>query len=486
MANILIIDDDEMICGWISKAVNRIGQNPTCVHTLGEGLKKAEHHQFDVIFLETRMPDGSGLDIMPKIKTFGYAPEIIIISGNGDPDEAERAIMGGAWDYIEKPALGESIEHHLTRVLEYRTRRGAGGTGKPALALNRKDIIGSSQRLDASFELLAQAAQSDVNVLITGETGTGKELFARAIHYNSHRANRNFVIVDCTALPETLIESVLFGHTRGSFTGAYTSQDGLIRQADRGTLFLDEVGEMPLTIQKSFLRVIQEHRFRPLGGNQEVTSDFRLVGATNRDLENMVRQGQFREDLLFRLRTLVIELPPLRECLDDIKELTLHFVSAYCERFGIGPKGFSHEFWDVMLKYKWPGNVRELIQSVEKALLSAKDEPILFPKHLPTHIRVQVARNSVLKKSINREPMPASLKSGVPIIPTLPTLPAVGQKLPKFKDIRKAAVFEGEQRYLKNLLVFVNGSIDEACRVSGLSRSRLYTLLKKYRLSPHD
>jgi two-component system NtrC family response regulator len=474
MANILIIDDDEMICGWISKAVSRIGQNPICVHTLGEGLRKAQHHQFDVIFLETRMPDGSGLDIMPKIKTFGYAPEIIIISGNGDPDEAERAIMNGAWDYIEKPALGDAIEYHLTRVLEYRTKRGASGTGKPALALNRKDIIGSSQRLDASFELLAQAAQSDVNVLITGETGTGKELFARAIHYNSHRANRNFVIVDCTALPETLIESVLFGHTRGSFTGAYTSQDGLIKQADKGTLFLDEVGEMPLTIQKSFLRVIQEHRFRPL--------DFRLVAATNRDLENMVRQSQFREDLLFRLRTLVIELPPLRECLDDIKELTLHFVNAYCERFGFSAKGFSQEFWDVMLKYKWPGNIRELIQAVEKALLSAKNEPLLFPKHLPTHIRAQVARNNVIKKNIPSELRPSAVRNTFPVVSTAPL---DIQMLPKFKDIRKAAVFEGELRYLKDLLAVVNGNIDEACRVSGLSRSRLYTLLKKYRLSPH-
>lgn len=474
MANILIIDDDEKICEWIVGAARRIKQNPICVHTLGEGLRKVQQDQFDVIFLEAQMPDSNSLDIMPKIRAIEYAPEIIIVSRNSNPDEAERAIMNGAWDYIEKSALNDVIEHHLTRVLEYRTKKGAGAGGKPALTLKRKDIVGSSQRLDASFELLAQAAQSDANVLITGETGTGKELFARAIHYNSHRANRNFVIVDCTALPETLIESVLFGHTRGSFTGAYTSQDGLIKQADRGTLFLDEVGEMPLTIQKSFLRVIQEHRFRPLGGTQEVSSDFRLVGATNRDLEDMVRQGQFREDLLFRLRTLEIELPPLRECFDDIRELTLHFVNAYCERFGIGAKGFSHEFWDVMLKYKWPGNVRELIQAVEKALLSAKDEPILFPKHLPTHIRAQVVRNNIRKRSVS------------PVSSVVPVVPGAVQNLPKFRDIRKAAVFEGEQRYLKNLFSFVDGNIDDACRISGLSRSRIYTLLKKYRLSPHS
>jgi two-component system, NtrC family, response regulator len=465
MANVLIIDDDRSMCDWIEVAVSRMGQNSACVHTLAEGLRKAQAESFAVIFLEAQMPDGSGLDIIPQIKATGYSPEIIIITGFGDPDDAELAIANGAWDYIEKPVSLEAIKIHLTRVLEYKAEK---SSGPPPLALKRKDIIGSSQQLASSFELLGQAAQSDVNVLITGETGTGKELFARAIHYNSPRASRNFVIVDCTALPETLVENLLFGHTRGSFTGAYTSQEGLIKQADRGTLFLDEIGELPLSIQKSFLRVTQEHRFRPVGGNQEVTSDFRLVAATNRNLENMVRQGQFREDLLFRLRSLVIILPPLRECLEDFKEITLHYMKALCDRFGIGPKGFSPEFWDAATSYRWPGNVRELIQALEKALLAAKDEPILYPKHLPTHIRIQVARNGVHKKSLNRN------KPGIGT-----TLPPA---LPSLKEMRRAVVSEAEQRYLRDLLSYVSGNIDEACRISGLSRSRVYTLLKKYRL----
>jgi len=471
MANVLIIDDDKVMCDWIANAVDRMGQKSTCAHTLAEGLRKAQSGPFVVIFLEAQMPDGSGLDIMPKIKAAGYAPEIIIITGFGDPDEAELAIANGAWDYIEKPVSPEAIKHHLTRVLEYKTEK---GTGKLPAVLKRKDIIGSSQRLDSSFEFLGQAAQSDVNVLITGETGTGKELFARAIHYNSPRAGKNFVIVDCTALPETLVESVLFGHVRGSYTGAYTSQDGLIKQADGGTLFLDEIGELPPAIQKSFLRVIQEHRFRPVGGNQEVTSNFRLVGATNRNLENMVRQGQFREDLLFRLRSLVFELPPLRECLEDIKELTFHYMQTLCDRFGIGLKEFSPEFWDAATNYKWPGNVRELIQALEKALLAAKDEPILYPKHLPTHIRIQVARNGVHKKSLNLDK--PGISAAAPPTPPTP---------PQLNELRRAAVSEAEQQYFKDLLSFVGGNIDEACRISGLSRSRLYTLLKKYRLSPH-
>jgi two-component system NtrC family response regulator len=467
MASVLIIDNDNAMCEWIATAVTQMGQKSSYVHTLREGLRKAQAESFAVIFLAATMPDGSGLDIIPKIKASGYSPEIIITTGFGDPDEAELAIKNGAWDYIEKPASLEAIKVQLTRVLEYKAEI---STGKPPMALKRENIIGSSYQLNSSIDLISQAAQSDVNVLIMGDTGTGKELFAKAIHSNSPRANSNFVIVDCTALPETLVENVLFGHARGSFTGAYTSQNGLIKQADRGTLFLDEIGELPLAMQKSFLRVIQEHRFRPVGGNQEITSDFRLVAASNRDLASMVLQGKFREDLLFRLRSLVIELPPLRECQEDFKELIIHYMKILCDRFNTIPKGFSPEFWDAVTNYKWPGNVRELIHALEKALLTAKDEPILYPKHLPTYIRIKVARNGIHQKS---------LKHDIP--GTSSTIPP---KQPlTFKEIRKTAVSEAEQQYFKELLSLVDGNIDDACRISGLSRSRLYTYLKKYRLS---
>ena len=314
-----------------------------------------------------------------------------MITGLGDPDEAELAIKSGAWDYLEKPASFDAIKLPLLRALEYRAER---KSGNPSIVLKRNGIIGDSQKITSCLELLAQAAGSDANVLITGETGTGKELFAKVVHSNSPRAKRNFVVVDCTALPETLVESVLFGHARGAFTGAETSEEGLIKQADGGTLFLDEIGELPLLIQKRFLRVIQEHRFRPVGGRQEIASDFRLVAATNRNLEDMVREGRFREDLLFRLRTIVIESPPLREIPEDIKKLTVYYMNDLCERFGIVAKGASPEFWEIVTEYPWPGNVRELIQALEKALISAKDEPMLFPKHLPTYIRIQVARSS--------------------------------------------------------------------------------------------
>ena len=466
MGNVLVIHSDKVSGERISNAVSQMGHAPTIVHTLAEGLQKARSTPFAVVFLEAQLPDGSGPDTIPKLKSSGYSPEIIIITGFGNPDEAELAITNGAWDYLEKPVPLEIIRLNVARILEYKAEK---GVRKTPMALNRKDIIGSSKHLDDSFELLAQGAQSDVNVLITGESGTGKELFAKAIHSNSRRAQGNFVIVDCTALPETLVESVLFGHARGSFTGAYVSQDGLVKQADKGTLFLDEIGELPLAIQKTFLRVIQEHRFRPVGGNQEVASDFRLVAATNRSLEELVEKRLFREDLLFRLRSLVIELPPLRECLEDLKELTLYYMGTLCLRFGLGPKGFSQEFWDTVSNYKWPGNVRELIQALEKALLAAKEEPILYPLHLPSYIRIQVARNGIQRKHGLQE----NPENGT----------AVPAALSSMKEFHRAAVSAAEKQYLTELMASVAGNIDEACRVSGLSRSRLYALLKKYRLS---
>jgi two-component system NtrC family response regulator len=434
------------------------------VQRLHEGLRRLQSGSFDIVFVDVQLPDGSGLESMPKIKSTLSSPEIIVITGLGHPDEAELAITSGAWDYLEKPASFDAIKLPLLRALEYRSERKPGNT---AAALKRDGIIGDSPEITACLELVAQAAGSDANVLITGETGTGKELFAKVVHANSRRAHRSFVVVDCTALPETLVESVLFGHARGAFTGAETSEEGLIKQADGGTLFLDEIGELPLSIQKKFLRVIQEHRFRPVGGRREIESDFRLMAATNRDLEIMVREGRFREDLLFRLRTIVVDSPPLREIPEDIKKLTVFYMNDLCERFGITAKRASPEFWEIVTEYPWPGNVRELIQALEKALSSAKEEPMLFPKHLPTYIRIQVARRSFPQKPASQDK--PEIRSSIPKVPS------------KLKEVRKAAVSEAEQQYLKDLISFVGGDNNKACRISGLSRSRFYTLLKKYR-----
>jgi two-component system, NtrC family, response regulator len=467
MANILVIDDDRLVQESLRQVIVKMGHTASGASTVAEALRTVRSQAFDIVFCDVRMPDGSGLDILPEIRAVCPAAEVIIITGFGDPDGAELAIKNGAWNYIEKPLSVKDVMLSVERTLQYRDKKQA--AEKP-VALKIDGIVGGSAKLRACLDALAQAACSNANVLITGETGTGKELFAWAIHKNSARADQNFVVVDCAALPETLVESTLFGHLRGAFTGADKPRDGLIKQADGGTLFLDEIGELPVSIQKAFLRVLQERRFRPVGGGQEVGSDFRLIAATNRRLEDMVKSSRFREDLLFRIRTLVIDLPPLREMKGDIRDLVVFYVVKFCEQYGVPMKTFSPEFQEVLLAYDWPGNVRELIQALEKAIVSAKDEPVLFPKHLPEHIRIQLARASVIRR---KAPLP------------VPTEEAAGgaEKPVKLKDFREAALVSAEKDYLTSLMRAAAGNIGQACRISGLSRSRLYTLLKKYQIS---
>jgi two-component system NtrC family response regulator len=463
MANILIIDDDPLICETIGNVVKRLGHEAARAYSLKEGLEMLGSRLIDVVFLDVRLPDGSGLEALPQFQSTPSLPEVIILTGYGDPDGAELAMRHGVWDYIQKPSSVDALILPLVRALQYREEKKA---KQAALPLKREGIVGSSTQMTRCLDLLAQVANSEANVLVTGETGTGKELFALAIHQNSRRAHKNFVVVDCAALPETLVESILFGHEKGAYTGADRPRDGLILQADGGTLFLDEVGELPLSVQKSFLRVLQQKKFRPVGGKNEIQSDFRLIAASNRDLDQMVGQNRFREDLLFRLRAFMIEIPPLRERKEDIGDLLSHYTVELCDRYRIERKDFSPEFMDLLLNYPWPGNVRELIHALERTLISARYERVLFPKHLPTHIRVQVARSSVGEKE-----------------PESPSLAPSPRAFPTIQEMRDRVVDEAERKYLHDLLSFTQNNIQEACRISGLSRSRFYLLLKKYKIS---
>ncbi|MBN1106568.1 MAG: sigma-54-dependent Fis family transcriptional regulator, partial [Deltaproteobacteria bacterium] len=292
MANILIIDDDMGVCVALTRLAERVGCDRSYALTLKEGLRKISSEGYDIVFLDIHLPDGNGLDALPKISNTASSPEVIIITGEGDADSAELAIQSGAWDYIRKPLSKDAVTLTLNRAIQYRKEK---ETKKLPVALKLEGIVGSSPRMRHCFDLVARAGDTESNVLISGETGTGKELFARALHENSGRANKSFVVVDCAALPETLIESSLFGHEKGAFTGAVRSEEGLIRMADGGTLFLDEVGELGLEIQKAFLRVLQERRYRPVGGGKELRSDFRLISATNKDLDQMAKSGRFRK-----------------------------------------------------------------------------------------------------------------------------------------------------------------------------------------------
>ena len=464
MAKILIIDDDELFCRVLTETMTVDGDEIQCAHTIEEGLRLAAADAFDVVFLDVLLPDGNGLDRLPEIRAVSSEPEIIILTGSGTPDGAELAIGSGAWDYLQKPFPLNVLKLHLMRALQYREER---RTRKPVKALKIDAIIGNSPRMKDAYHLLSEATSTDVNVLITGETGTGKELFAKAIHDNSRRAGESFVVVDCAALQGSLIESILFGHEKGAFTGAVQSRVGLIKQADGGTLFLDEIAELPLSLQKVFLRVLQERRFRPLGGREEVESDFRLIAATNRDLESMVGSGQFREDLLYRLRAHTIALPPLSECREDIVPIANYHAEKICKRSGLGVKTFSPDFIEALLSYHWPGNVRELVNAVERAVAAAASASTLFRKHLPQEIRVDLVRASTGNHS-SKSGSADILPSGHP---------------PTLKELRASVYAKAEKEYLTDLLKMTAGNIEKACVISDLSQPRLYELLRKHKIS---
>ncbi len=472
MAKVLIIDDDAAIALMLEKMIKNIDHEAEYELTLEKGLQKAHSGDHDVIFLDVHMPDGNGLEALKELRAMPDSPEVIIMTGLGDPDGAEIAIKNGAWDYIQKPLSPKKIILPINRVLQYRDNLRA--FNQPPPVLKKEGLIGNDVNFEVSLKQLAMAAAGDANVLITGETGTGKELFAKTLHANSKLKDRSLVVVDCGALPETLVESSLFGHEKGAFTGANHAKRGLIRMADQGTLFLDEVCELSLPLQKAFLRVLQEKTFRPLGSPVEVTSNFRLVAATNQDPEAMVRQGLFRKDLLYRLRAINIHIPPLRERVEDIGALLFFYTGRITRRLGCSQKGFSPEFIDVLKNYAWPGNVRELVNALESAITAANQEPILFPTHLPEQLRIALARASV--QGLDSGP-PQTLP---PQTMPLPPLPGIGTHLQAYKTFREDVLTGAEKVYFKTLLERTGNSIKDACQVSGLGRTRLYTLLKKH------
>ncbi len=458
---VLIVDDDAMLCDALAVAVRQMGYEPDMAGSLQEGLTKARAEDYDVVVLDVLLPDGSGLDNLSKFQACASAPEVIILTGACDADGAELAIRSGAWGYIAKPPTLSKIRLPIQRAIEHHQGR----QKVLPLGLKRSGIIGDSRAVQTCLDLVAQAAASMAATLITGDTGTGKELFARAIHDNSARASAPFVVVDCAALPDKLVESELFGYERGAFTGADRRFEGLIRQAHNGTLFLDEIGELPLAVQKAFLRVLQDGRFRPVGGAKEVASDFRLVVATNRDLDALVAAGAFRQDLLFRVRSMTVTLPRLAERAGDIALLCRHFVARQSRLRGAPEKRISPDYMEAMELYSWPGNVREMIHAVEHSLAAGMNDPVLVPAHLPTNIRVSLARSA----------LPTHARQGG-------TLAAANAELLPLRQVRLQAVCQVESRYLKELLSATAGDMGKACALSGLSRPRLYALLKKHRV----
>ncbi len=467
MSKILIVDDDKMMNDALSRAIKRTGHEVSCERSLVGGLEEVSSNHYDVVYLDVRMPDGNGLESLSKFRSAPSSPEIIIMTGYANSKGAELAIKSGAWDYVKKPSSTKEMILPLFRALQFRENK---ASLKKPVALNVEGIVGTSHEMKKCLDMVAHAANCDANVLVSGATGTGKELFAWAIHNNSNRSSGNFVVVDCTVLPETLVESLLFGYEKGAFTGATTAKEGLVSQADEGTVFLDEVGELPLSLQKRFLRVLQERHFRPIGGKREVHSNFRLITATNRDLNQMVKDKKFRKDLYYRLNSISIHLQPLNKRKEDIKELLTYYMAKICENNKIATKGFSPEFLEALVAYEWPGNVREIINSIESVIAEARDAPILFPYHLPNHIRISAMQATMGEDDTHKTELLRSIGDSSDSLPTL-------------KEYRETGIAAIEKEYLSKLMLTTNGNIKGACTVSGLSRSRLYGLMKKYQVT---
>lgn len=468
--HILVVDHDPQtynLLKAVEKEENFITSQAGTLHKALSG----RNDSYDIIMLKDRLPDGSACEVVSSmLKTPGH-PELVVYSKEGDPHEAEMILNSGCWDYIVDHSLPKGIVGHLKKIIRYRRTKSEKVQNRQESLyreLRSEGIVGNSPALQHCLNLMVKAAQSDANVLITGESGTGKELFALSIHAVSTRADKEFVVVDCAALAPTLVESILFGHEKGSFTGADRNKIGLIKKADGGTLFLDEIGELPLEMQKKFLRVLQEQTFRPVGSSVEVKSKFRLIAASNKNLHELSGKHEFREDLLFRIQTFHLELPPLRVRQEDITELAYYYRDQYCRRLKT-EKNFSTAFLMVLKQYNWPGNVRELFHAMERSFASSLETDMLYPLHLPPEIRINVTHKALKNKGDTRVDLPEK-----------PSRIELSQDLQTYRD---RVIERAEKEYLLELVTFTDADLKQSLEISGLSRSRFYALLKKYNIS---
>jgi len=394
-SHILIVDDDLNHLKTLQTIVRSWGYQ---VSTADDGVKAVEtvkERPFALILMDVRMAQMSGIEALKQIKQYNPAIPILIMTAYSSVDSAVEALKAGAYDYLTKPLDFEVLKISLARALEHSGLKAENATlrSKMSADYELENIIGKSRPMKELVDMMSMVAPSEATVLITGESGTGKELIAKSIHHNSRRKDRPLVVVNCAALTETLLESELFGHEKGAFTGADRRREGRFKQADKGTIFLDEVGETSAAMQAKLLRVIQEREIQRIGGEETLSVDVRILAATNLNLEEEVKEGKFREDLFYRLNVVTLRLPPLRERPDDIPLLAHHFMEKYAKKNNKQLKGFSPLAMDMLLKYAWPGNVRELENVIERAVILLPDEHVT-EKELPTTVTESYAKES--------------------------------------------------------------------------------------------
>jgi DNA-binding NtrC family response regulator len=376
--HILVVDDERSLREFLTILLEQEGYEVTTADTVASGIEAVLKGSFDLVMCDLKLPDGSGLEVLGKARKQQVASPFIIITAHTTPQHALEALRAGAAEYLSKPFNVEDLKLILDKLV------GAGDAG--AETQDVPNFIGSSPAIRRILDLVPRLAATPSTVFITGESGTGKELLAQAIHAFSRAANGPFLSVNCGALPEGLLESELFGHVRGSFTGAIKDHKGMFVDAEGGTLLLDEVGELTPLMQVKLLRVLQERRVRPVGSSHEVEVNVRVLAATNRNLEQAVKDNEFREDLYYRLNVLHIHLPPLRQRVEDLPELARHFVEQTCENFDTAAKRLTPDALRVLQAYSWPGNVRELENVIERTVALEPTE-MISSGSLPEHLR---------------------------------------------------------------------------------------------------
>jgi DNA-binding NtrC family response regulator len=442
---ILVVDDDPEMCGYLSDALKGEEFSVITMNNSLEASKILKKEEFDILITDLKMKGLKGLDLLEETKQVSPLTPVIIITAFGTIASAIQAMKMGAYDYITKPFQMDELVLTLKKALENRLLKKEVARLKKEMEsrYHFHSLIGKSPSMRKIYDLIERISDTSSNVLITGESGTGKELVAKAIHYNGTRKESPFVAVNCPAIPETLLESELFGYKKGAFTDAKLDKKGLIFEANGGTLFLDEITEMPLTLQAKLLRVIEEREVRPLGDTNAYRIDIRCVSASNRDMESLIQRGEFREDLYYRLKVIDIELPPLRNRREDIPLLAQHFIKKFSHELKKNISGVSEVTFKHLLNYSWPGNVRELENVIQRAITLTQHQTIL-PEDLPNTV-MQEKEENLIEKGLRET----------------------------------YTVDQLEREYIKRVLLEVGGNKSKAAEILGLDRKTLYRKLQE-------
>ena len=450
-SRVLVIDDDRGVLHFLQNALSGLGFEMGSAESGQKGIALYSQEAFDAVLLDVQMPGMDGLEVLRRLKALDADAVVLMMTGYGSIESAVRAMKAGATDYLTKPLLVDHLEIVLNKALEARRQSDELRLLKDQVAQQGsfEGLVGVSAEMQRVYSLIRRLANSDSTVLIQGETGTGKELIARALHNRSPRRKEPFMPINCGALPEMILESELFGHEKGSFTGAVKQKYGLIEQANQGTLFLDEIEEMSPALQVKLLRAIQEREVLRVGGDRPIPVDFRLLAATNANLRERMEQGGFRADLFYRLSVVVVDLPPLRARREDIPLLANHFVATYAEKAGRPATEIAPEAMMLLKAYGWPGNVRELENTIEQATLLCQGENICAGD-LPSHIAAST---------------PQGQESGLYDLP--------------LKEAQERFV----RQYLEEMLDQAGGRVAEAARQAGIRRERFYERMRRCGIS---